>query len=213
MLEIEDTSVLSAFEEDERTHPAPRKVIDSGRTIYASRKFRHPKGHSFGQLVLCDLGEARIGPSFPYTNIQPDLYKAPEMLFMLDWNQSVDIWNVACVVGRPCRQVYMSANVFQMWDMIQAQHLFDGRDEEGYHNNRVHIGEMVNLVGHPPLDFQRRSAQAWRVFDYEGRLVYYAHAIEFSDRPQANGKAIHLFHLRHWRPAQGLSRCRVGKSY
>ncbi|KAK4508820.1 hypothetical protein PRZ48_002559 [Zasmidium cellare] len=123
MLEIEDTSVLSAFEEDERSHPAPRKVIDSERTIYASRTFRHPKGYSFGPLVLCDLGEARIGSSFPYTDIQPDLYKAPEILFMLDWNQNVDIWNVACV----------------MWDMIQAEHLFDGRDEEGYHNNRVHI--------------------------------------------------------------------------
>lgn len=57
----------------------------------------------------------------------------------------------------------------RVWDMIQVEHLFDGRDEEGHHNNRVHIGEMVGLMGHPPLDFQRRSAQAWRVFDAEGR--------------------------------------------
>lgn len=101
MLEIEDLSVLSAFEENERTNPAPEKVIDAERSIYASRKFRHPKGHSFGPLVLCDLGEVRIGSSIPYTDIQPDLYKAPEILFLLDWDQSVDIWNVACVVSRP----------------------------------------------------------------------------------------------------------------
>lgn len=54
--------------------------------------------------------------------------------------------------------------------MVQAQHLFDARDEEGYHNNRVHLGEMVGLLGHPPLDFQRRSEHSWRVFDDEGRL-------------------------------------------
>lgn len=55
--------------------------------------------------------------------------------------------------------------------MLQLRHLFDGRDEEGYHNNRVHIGEMVGLIGHPPMDFQLRSAHAWRVFDAEGNLA------------------------------------------
>lgn len=100
MLQIEDLSVLSAFAEDERDNPTPKKVVSAERTIYASRNFRHPKGHAFGPLVLCDLGEARIGSSLPYTNIQPSLYKAPELLLLLDWNKSVDIWNLACVVSR-----------------------------------------------------------------------------------------------------------------
>lgn len=99
MLQIRDSSVLSAFAEDEQTNPTPRKIINSERTIYASRRFRHPKGHAFGPPVLCDFGEARIGSNFPYTNIQPDLYKAPESLLLLDWDQSVDIWNVGCVVS------------------------------------------------------------------------------------------------------------------
>lgn len=171
MLQIEDSSVLSAFAEDEQTDPTPKKVINAERTIYASRKFRHPREHAFGSLVLCDFGEARIGPSFPYMNIQPDLYKAPELLLLLDWGQSVDIWNVACVVSFTLVGQCMSTNIsLQAWDMVQAQYLFDGRDEEGFHNNRVHLGEMVALVGHPPVDFQRRSEHAWRVFDDEGRL-------------------------------------------
>ncbi|EME41720.1 hypothetical protein DOTSEDRAFT_73941 [Dothistroma septosporum NZE10] len=154
MLQIEDCSVLSAFVEDETANPSPRKTIDAKRTIYASRKFRHPRRHAFGPPTLCDLGEARIGTSFPFTNIQPDLYKAPEILLTVDWNQSVDIWNIACLA----------------WDMVQgSHHLFDGRDEEGLHNNRVHLGEMVGLIGHPPLDFQRRSENAWRVFDAQGK--------------------------------------------
>jgi hypothetical protein len=56
----------------------------------------------------------------------------------------------------------------QAWEMIQAQHLFDGYDEEGYHNNRVHLGEMVGLLGHPSLAFQRRSEHSTRVFDENG---------------------------------------------
>lgn len=168
MLQIEDSSVLSAFVKDEQTDPTPSKVIDTGRTIYASRKFRHPQGHAFGSLVLRDFGEARIGPTFPYTNVQPDLYKAPELLLLLDWDKSVDIWNVACVVGQELFGNLQTLSLSQAWDMVQAQYLFDGRDEEGYHNNRVHLGEMVGLLGYPPVEFQRRSEHAWRVFDNEG---------------------------------------------
>lgn len=36
MLQIMDTSVLMAFEEEERTAPTIRKVIDTERTIYQS---------------------------------------------------------------------------------------------------------------------------------------------------------------------------------
>lgn len=55
--------------------------------------------------------------------------------------------------------------------MIQISHLFDGHDEEGYHNNRAHIGEMVGLLGHPPMEMQRQSAHAWRVFDEQGQEI------------------------------------------
>lgn len=52
--------------------------------------------------------------------------------------------------------------------MIQISHLFNGRDEEGYHNNRVHIGEMVGLLGHPSMEMQRQSAHSSKVFDELG---------------------------------------------
>lgn len=100
MLQIEDQSVLSAFVEDEAASPSPHKIINSERKIYTTRKFRHPTGHAFGPPVLCDLGEARIGSAFPFTNIEPDLYKAPEILLTTEWNHCVDIWNVACVVSK-----------------------------------------------------------------------------------------------------------------
>lgn len=99
MLQIKDTSVLAEFADSEQSHPIPRKVVDATRTIYGSRKLRHPRTHAFGPLVLCDFGEARIGSSFGYAEIQPAVYKAPEILLQLDWNHMVDIWNLACVVS------------------------------------------------------------------------------------------------------------------
>lgn len=55
---MEDTTILTVFEEEEKSHPSPRKVI-GGRVIYASRQLRNTKQH--GRPILCDLGQARFG--------------------------------------------------------------------------------------------------------------------------------------------------------
>jgi serine/threonine-protein kinase SRPK3 len=100
MLTIQDKSILTDFEEAERKSPCPRKIANDERTIYASRGFRRPKNLAWGYPVLCDFGEARIGGSYPYEEIQPEVYKAPEIIMQTDWPHSVDIWNTACVVSQ-----------------------------------------------------------------------------------------------------------------
>lgn len=84
MLTIQDKGILTDFEEAERKHPCPGKIVDDERTIYASRPFRRPKNHAWGPPVLCDFGEARIGDSYPYEEIQPEVYKAPEIIMQTD---------------------------------------------------------------------------------------------------------------------------------
>ncbi|MCJ1259976.1 hypothetical protein MMC24_007816 [Lignoscripta atroalba] len=155
MLTIQDKSILTNFEEAERKSPCPRKVVSDERTIYASRDFRHPKNHAWGHPVLCDFGEARIGGSYSYEEIQPDVYKAPEIIMQTNWSHRVDIWNTACVV----------------WNMMENKHLFDARDNEGLHNNRYHVAEMVAYLGIPPKEFQRRSSNTPLVFDEEGEQL------------------------------------------
>lgn len=54
--------------------------------------------------------------------------------------------------------------------MVEVDHLFDGYGEEGCHNNRIHMSEIVGLLGHPPQDFLRRSPHTWRLFDENGKL-------------------------------------------
>lgn len=100
MLTVDDESLFTEFEQAEIEEPSPTKVINETRTIYGSRKFGLPKNSLWGQPVLCDFGEARIGQSHKGL-IQPELYRAPEVLFNMEWGYGVDIWNVAVLVSLP----------------------------------------------------------------------------------------------------------------
>ena len=95
MMAIEDPSVLADFEEAEKSNPSPRKIVDD-RVIYASRNPRKTRQH--GRPTLCDFGQARRGSNTYLGDIQPYIYRAPEVLFRLAWNEKVDMWNVGLLV-------------------------------------------------------------------------------------------------------------------
>lgn len=98
MFSIADESILEAVESSESKELLPRKVIDSGRTIYSSHKLGLPRDTLWGQPVLCDFGEARLGTRHRGL-VQPELYRAPEVLFDMEWGSSVDIWSVVTLVS------------------------------------------------------------------------------------------------------------------
>lgn len=90
---IEDTSILSRMEKDEVARPVARKVL-ADRTIYCSR----PMPLCTGPPVLSDLGEARLGFKKHSGDIMPGIYRAPEVILEMDWDQKVDIWSVGNMV-------------------------------------------------------------------------------------------------------------------
>lgn len=99
MLEFQDTSTFAHFEQSENDQPAPCKVIDNKRSIYATRPLRWPQGkYNMKSLFLCDLGEARLGTTFPWVPAQPYAYKAPESMLELELGSGIDIWALACMV-------------------------------------------------------------------------------------------------------------------
>ncbi|KAE9404244.1 kinase-like protein [Gymnopus androsaceus JB14] len=130
-LRIEDESILRYFEESEMSDPSPRKVYGD-RVIYESRGLRAPK--SSGRPVLCDFDT--------YTgDIQPYVYRAPEVILGIPWTYSVDIWNVGVMI----------------WDIFENKHLFNAQDGNGESLSLYHLAEMVAILGPPPLDYLRRS--------------------------------------------------------
>ena len=101
MLSLEDITMLADFAKAEGKHPSPRKKVDESRTIYKSRRFRRPAGgKGYGLPILCDFGEAQTGKtheSGPF--VQPNIYRAPEIIFEMPWGSAVDIWNLAGLVS------------------------------------------------------------------------------------------------------------------
>lgn len=100
----DDDAVFEKFENAELENPCPRKETD-GRIIYVSRELGIPS--TLAEPVLCDFGAAVFGDRENVTDVQPDLYRAPEIILGIPWGYAIDIWNTGCLVRcslLPCFQ-------------------------------------------------------------------------------------------------------------
>ncbi|KAJ1715029.1 protein kinase domain protein [Aspergillus flavus] len=79
MFELADDSVFIKSEDDELQNPSPRKELDV-RAIYLSRELEILPG-KIDAPVLCDFGSATLGSIEHSEDVQPDIYRAPEI-----WN-------------------------------------------------------------------------------------------------------------------------------
>ncbi|KAK2853215.1 hypothetical protein FQN49_005290 [Arthroderma sp. PD_2] len=150
MFGIADESVFSDFEERELQTPSARKELD-GRTIYVSQELRMPK--KWGAPVLCDFGSAVPGDIEHSEDIQPNIYRAPEVILGVPWTYSVDIWNSGCMI----------------WDIFEGGSLFTGRDPElQTYRSRAHLAEMITLLGPPPPSLLAQDKLSHKFFSDKG---------------------------------------------
>ncbi|SPQ25165.1 6e3f3706-14b7-4df7-a929-197a7e1160d0 [Thermothielavioides terrestris] len=137
------------FEQEELRSPSPRKEVD-GRFIYLTRELPMPQ--QLANPVLCDFGSAvPLDDGREHCeDVQPDAYRAPEVILEAPWTYSIDIWNVGCMI----------------WHIFEGGHLFSGRDpEHGEYRSRAHLGEMVALLGPPPPSLLARGRRSGEFFD------------------------------------------------
>ncbi|KAB8273728.1 kinase-like domain-containing protein [Aspergillus minisclerotigenes] len=142
-----DTSYLSRFEEAEVTDPSPRKMLKD-RTIYKALGFL-PKG---GLPILADFGEARLGNKEHNEDIMPNAYRAPEVILRSNWGYKVDIWSVAMVT----------------WDIVSSRTLINGKNPDGIFDDRVHMAQLVALLGPPPPEFRKQRHLSSAFWDESG---------------------------------------------
>jgi hypothetical protein len=95
-LVIADETVLSDFENAEMKHPSPRKVVGD-RIVYRSRELRDARRN--GPPTLIDFGKAQFGEDTYDGHIQAFVYRAPEVLLKMPWDNKVDIWNLGVMVS------------------------------------------------------------------------------------------------------------------
>ncbi|PKY09072.1 kinase-like protein [Aspergillus campestris IBT 28561] len=158
IISAKDDSIFHEWENQEADDPSPRK-IDGGSnyTVYQSRPFHRTKGwnRSFGMPLLCDFGEARLGKGVHDGLVQPDIYRAPEVILGLRWTSKVDIWNVGVLI----------------WDLFEDHHLFDGRGPDGRHSDVHLLAEMVAMLGPPPVGFLSQSPHSWNYWNSSGEWI------------------------------------------
>ncbi|KAI0406273.1 serine threonine protein kinase, CMGC group [Xylaria palmicola] len=151
MFGINDHSVFTAFEEQELLDPSPRKEIGNNRVIYLSRELRMPK--KWGAPVLCDFGSAVAGDEEHFEDVQPDVYRAPEVILEAPWSYPIDMWNAGCMV----------------WDLFEGGHLFTGHDPEHQaYRSRAHLAEIAGLLGKPPQELLDLGKSSHKFFNDTG---------------------------------------------
>ncbi|PWY75410.1 CMGC protein kinase [Aspergillus heteromorphus CBS 117.55] len=130
---------LSRAETVEMNSPTPRKVLDDGRRTIHTSQIVVPGN---GLPLLSDMGECRfVSTEKQFDEIMPNAYRAPEVILHMGWDEKVDIWNVAMLA----------------WDIVSSRCLFQGWNADDIFADRVHVAEMVALLGPPPRDFVERS--------------------------------------------------------
>ncbi|OBT81165.1 hypothetical protein VE02_10210 [Pseudogymnoascus sp. 03VT05] len=150
LLGLTDSSIVAQLDTKEIAASSFYKGVN-GYNLYKSANFGIPT--RFGRPILCDFSLARNGQVEHCHDIQPDPYRAPEVVLEMPWGYAVDIWNVGVMV----------------WDMFENRRMFNGLDPEtGKYGNRFHLASIVGLLGPPPLEFLQRSGCSSVYFDDGG---------------------------------------------
>ncbi|GKZ22693.1 hypothetical protein AbraCBS73388_008862 [Aspergillus brasiliensis] len=95
----------------------------------------YPQITDFGAATLlgddgCD-GTVQLGTR----PIQPDYYRAPEVVLGCGWSYSADIWNLGVMI----------------WNILEGTELFtQAQDAKGTYLAKAHLAEMIALLGPPP---------------------------------------------------------------
>ncbi|KKZ63881.1 hypothetical protein EMCG_01834 [[Emmonsia] crescens] len=146
---IKDDVPFRHFEETELKEPAPRKILDD-RTIYMTRRI--PLTPTVP--IMTDFGDARlISKTQPGEFIMPHHYRAPEAILNMEWNDKVDIWNIAVL----------------LWDLVSPGHLFRARITEDGIQEAIRIAEMIAIMGPPPKEYLERSEACEVFWDENGK--------------------------------------------
>ncbi|KAJ5569974.1 protein kinase domain protein [Penicillium hispanicum] len=82
----------------------------------------------------------------------PNVYRAPEVILRSSWGYKVDVWNVAMVA----------------WDIVSSRTLINGKNPDGIFDDRVHMAELVALLGPPPPEFRAQRHLSSAFWDEAG---------------------------------------------
>ncbi|KAG5297006.1 protein kinase [Histoplasma ohiense] len=155
---LRDESILEIVAHEEFEHPLPQKILED-RIIYLSRNGLGLQTKGIGRPVITDFGLAVCGDvsHLYYHTIQPDDYRAPEIILTAGWSYSADIWNVGVL----------------LWDLLEKDGIFEALNPHKMeYTSERHLAHMIALLGPPPKELLDQGSETTKYFDHSGAFRY-----------------------------------------
>ncbi|KAL3444933.1 kinase-like domain-containing protein [Aspergillus insuetus] len=156
LMSFENDNIMNEFIEQQQ--PMQYKVDGkmTGRTIYRCQNDFGPlDGREIKNMIpiLVDFGlgtrldkpctrTTTVGEQLGVYPIQPDQYRAPEVILGCGWDLKADIWNFGVL----------------LWNILGSKELFQRvHGTNGRYNAKSHLAEMIALLGPPPRALLAKS--------------------------------------------------------
>eukprot|EP00055_Hartaetosiga_balthica_P012328 m.59498 g.59498 ORF g.59498 m.59498 type:complete len:696 (-) comp7911_c0_seq4:2235-4322(-) len=110
-------------------------------------------------IKIADLGNACWVDKHFAKVIQTRQYRSLESILGAEYDQSADVWSVACMA----------------FELATGDYLFDPRSGKSYDRNEDHIAMMIELLGKIPRQIAFSSSYASNYFDRHGNLRHIKH--------------------------------------
>ena len=107
------------------------------------------------RIKICHFGNACYSNHHFSREIQTRQYRAPEIILGINYNETVDIWSLACIV----------------FEMITGDYLFEPRQKDkSFSKDDDHLAQFIELLDRIPKNFALSGTESKRFFTKEGKL-------------------------------------------
>ena len=103
-------------------------------------------------------------------------YRAPEVILGINYNESVDIWSLGCII----------------YELITGDYLFDPHQGTNYTKNDDHIASIIKLLGKMPKKLVKCSPDYYKYFTKDGKLKRFDNLKYFS----LKDKLVKVYHIK-----------------
>ena len=106
------------------------------------------------EVKICDIGNACWFNYHFSTIIQTRQYRSPEVLIGVNYNETSDIWSLACII----------------FELVTGDFLFQPEKGETFTKNDDHVAKFMQTLGKMPKNFAKRGEYYNKFFTKEGKM-------------------------------------------
>jgi len=102
------------------------------------------------QVKLCDMGNACYIDKHYSDIIQTREYRSPEVILGGEYNETADIWSLACMI----------------FELVTGDYLFDPKKGKNYKKNDDHLALISELIGQcDDYIWLQSNSKCWKFYD------------------------------------------------